>query len=194
MQTNDTPFKQNPERAVELDELDFSDDEETPSFMDLTKEDFAVSEQDEPEDEKFPARDPDKEIVSEDDLEPDMLIAEDGSRSPHEPGEDEPIDKELRQVRDYEIGGGDGLDEAELARTNPLDGKPWDGTPGEPLNPEAPYDEEVEGPEEDAGRAEEDNNQRKIIINLVANASAANQRYAVCVGLTGNGTVDKSPK
>lgn len=38
-----------------------------------------------------------------------------------------PMDKELSVVDAAEIGGGSGLDEAELSRVDPLDGKPWDG-------------------------------------------------------------------
>ncbi|HCN45356.1 MAG TPA: phosphotransferase system, HPr-related protein, partial [Pseudomonas sp.] len=34
-------------------------------------------------------------------------------------------DQQLRRVDSDEIGGGIGLDEAELARSAPLDGKPW---------------------------------------------------------------------
>lgn len=34
---------------------------------------------------------------------------------------------DLRVVRKNEIGAGGGLDEAELARVDPLDGEAWDG-------------------------------------------------------------------
>lgn len=63
--------------------------------------------------------------VSQDDLSPDTLIDESGARSPDEPGSAHPADKELRVVEESQIGGGIGLDEAELARSAPLDGKPW---------------------------------------------------------------------
>ncbi|MGH8354681.1 MAG: serine kinase/phosphatase [Pseudomonas sp.] len=56
-----------------------------------------------------------------DDLSAETLIDEDGARSPHELGHGSPTDQKLRIVDEDEIGGGSGLDEAELARTDPLD-------------------------------------------------------------------------
>lgn len=63
--------------------------------------------------------------VTDDDLSPDTLLDETGARDPHEPGDGGPADQALTEKDAIEIGGGRGLDEAELARTNPLDGKPW---------------------------------------------------------------------
>ncbi|WP_043310677.1 hypothetical protein [Pseudomonas sp. ML96] len=63
--------------------------------------------------------------VNQDDLSPDTLIDESGARSPDELGDDHPSDEELRVVDESQIGGGIGLDEAELGRSAPLDGKPW---------------------------------------------------------------------
>jgi len=64
--------------------------------------------------------------VTLDDLSPDTLFDETGARDPDEPGSgSRPADKTLRHVEAYEIGGGVGLDEAELARSAPLDGEPW---------------------------------------------------------------------
>lgn len=64
--------------------------------------------------------------VTLDDLSPDTLFDESGARDPYEPGTDDgPADKALREVGANEIGGGIGLDEAELARSAPLDGEPW---------------------------------------------------------------------
>ncbi|MGQ7958080.1 hypothetical protein ACUTAF_10270 [Pseudomonas sp. SP16.1] len=63
--------------------------------------------------------------VSLDDLSPDTLFDQSGARSPLEPGDDGPADEQLRTVEDSEIGAGGGLDEAELGRSAPLDGKPW---------------------------------------------------------------------
>lgn len=67
--------------------------------------------------------------VSLDDLSPETLIDDTGARSPQERGDDEPADRDLTIVGEEEIGGGSGLDEAELARKRPLDGEPWDGKP-----------------------------------------------------------------
>lgn len=64
--------------------------------------------------------------VTLDDMSPDTLFDERGARDPYEPGTDDgPADKTLREVGANEIGGGIGLDEAELARSAPLDGEPW---------------------------------------------------------------------
>lgn len=63
--------------------------------------------------------------VTFDDLSPDTLYDQTGARSPEERGDSGPADKELRTVGEAEIGGGIGLDEAELARSAPLDGEPW---------------------------------------------------------------------
>ncbi|QHG65120.1 phosphotransferase system, HPr-related protein [Pseudomonas putida] len=63
--------------------------------------------------------------VTYDDLSPDTLLDETGARDPHEPGDGGPADQALRHVDADEIGGGIGLDEAELARSAPLDGEPW---------------------------------------------------------------------
>lgn len=60
---------------------------------------------------------------TDDDLSPETLIHEDGARSPNEPGESGPADQELSFVDEDDIGGGDGLDEEELALIDPLDGK-----------------------------------------------------------------------
>ncbi|MDH1866693.1 hypothetical protein N5D83_07680 [Pseudomonas chengduensis] len=63
--------------------------------------------------------------VNLDDLSPDTLIDESGARSPLERGGDGANDEELSVVDETQVGGGFGLDEAELARSAPLDGKPW---------------------------------------------------------------------
>lgn len=67
--------------------------------------------------------------VSMDDLSPETLIDESGARSEREPGERGPLDQDLSIVNADEIGAGSGLDEAELARRDPLDGKPWGREP-----------------------------------------------------------------
>ncbi|PYY91976.1 serine kinase/phosphatase [Pseudomonas sp. TKO26] len=60
----------------------------------------------------------------DDDLSPETLIREDGARSAREVGADKPTDWDLSIVDATDIGGGSGLDEAELARRDPLDGNP----------------------------------------------------------------------
>ena len=63
--------------------------------------------------------------VTLDDLSPDTLIDDSGARSPLERGDDRPLDEELRVVDESQVDLGIGLDEAELARSAPLDGEPW---------------------------------------------------------------------
>jgi len=60
---------------------------------------------------------------TDDDLAPEILIHEDGARSPFEEGDDMPADEAFRIVSGAQIGAGYGLDEAELAEIDPLDGK-----------------------------------------------------------------------
>ncbi|QIB49852.1 MULTISPECIES: serine kinase/phosphatase [Pseudomonas] len=63
-----------------------------------------------------------------DDATPETLMPEDGSRSPLEAGDGGgPTDQDFSVVDEDDIGAGGGLDEAELGRVKPLDGKPWDG-------------------------------------------------------------------
>ncbi|AHL35928.1 HPr [Pseudomonas brassicacearum] len=61
---------------------------------------------------------------TDDDMSPETLIREDGARDAHETGADERADWDLSVVDENDIGGGDGLDEAEMADIDPLDGKP----------------------------------------------------------------------
>jgi hypothetical protein len=60
---------------------------------------------------------------TDDDLSPETLIPEDGARDANEAGEGKPEDWDLSIVDEDNIGGGGGLDEAEMARRDPLDGK-----------------------------------------------------------------------
>lgn len=63
-----------------------------------------------------------------DDAAPETLLPDDGARSRQEAGSGtSSADTDLSVVDEDEIGGGGGLDEAELGRAKPLDGKPWDG-------------------------------------------------------------------
>jgi hypothetical protein len=59
---------------------------------------------------------------TDDDMSPETLIHEDGARSASEEGHGGPEDEDLSIVDEDEIGGGNGWDEAELARRDPLDG------------------------------------------------------------------------
>lgn len=79
---------------------------------------------------------------TDDDMAPETLIREDGARHQFEPGDSSPADRDLETVDAEEIGAGAGLDEAEEARLDPLDGKPWDGNPEDPLKPEPGINQE----------------------------------------------------
>lgn len=61
--------------------------------------------------------------ATDDDLSPETLIHEDGARDAREAGEDRPADFDLSVVDEDDIGGGNGLDEAELADIDPIGGK-----------------------------------------------------------------------
>lgn len=60
---------------------------------------------------------------TDDDMSPENLIREDGARDAHEAGEGDQADWDLSIVDEDDIGGGNGLDEAEMARRDPMDGK-----------------------------------------------------------------------
>ncbi|MCW8275744.1 serine kinase/phosphatase [Pseudomonas sp. PCH199] len=60
---------------------------------------------------------------TDDDMSPETLIREDGARDAREAGEGNQADWDLSIVDEDDIGGGNGLDEEELARRDPLDGK-----------------------------------------------------------------------
>lgn len=64
---------------------------------------------------------PDHEST-DDDLNAETMILEDGARDANEAGEDEPADWDLSIVDEDDIGGGNGLDEAEMAEREPVDG------------------------------------------------------------------------
>lgn len=70
------------------------------------------------------------------------LSVDDAAAQPAQPGNDpEGVEEDLRVVEQDEVGAGDGLDEAELARVDPLNHQRWDGDPSEPLKPAPPADE-----------------------------------------------------
>ncbi len=82
-----------------------------------------------------------------DDATPETLLPDDGSRSAEEAATPSTAaDSELTEVDQAGAGGGYGLDEAELGRTIPLDGKPWDGDPDEALEPETAADHNLTAP------------------------------------------------
>jgi len=120
------PIDDNEDRMGAMEELDFDEEEPTARIGDLIPEDeleHKIPDQRVREAGMTGASTPDHHLT-DDDLDPESMIDEDGARSANEPGEDRPADWDLSIVDEDDIGGGDGLDEAELAQFDPLDGKP----------------------------------------------------------------------
>lgn len=120
------PIDDNEDRMGSMEELQFDEDEPSARIGDLIPEDELAHEIPEKrvrEAGMTGASTPDHHST-DDDLDPEILMGEEGARSAHEAGDDGPADWVLSIVDENEIGGGDGLDEAELADLDPLDGKP----------------------------------------------------------------------
>lgn len=120
------PIDDNEDRMGSMEELHFDEEEPSARIGDLmTDEELAreIPEKRVREAGMTGASTPDHH-PTDDDLDPEQMIGEDGARSASEEGADHPADWELRIVDEDDIGGGDGLDEAELARRDPLDGIP----------------------------------------------------------------------
>ncbi|KPB30766.1 hypothetical protein [Pseudomonas amygdali] len=121
--TEPEPIDDNEDRMGSMETLDF--DEEDPARIgDLIPEDEL---QHEIPDQRvreagLTGASTDDHHSTDDDLSPEILIREDGARSPNEQGEDDPADLERTIVDEDDIGGGNGLDEEELAIIDPLDG------------------------------------------------------------------------
>ncbi|WP_122523878.1 serine kinase/phosphatase [Pseudomonas viridiflava] len=122
--TQPEPIDDNEDRMGSMEELNFRDDE-TARIGDLMPEDEL---QHEIPDERvreagMTGASTDDHQPTDDDLSPETLIHEDGARAASERGEDNPADLDLTVVDEDDIGGGDGLDEEEMAIVDPLDGK-----------------------------------------------------------------------
>lgn len=115
------PIDDNEDRMGSVHELDFDDEEPGARFGDELP--------DEEREQLIPRRrireagPTDDHQPTDDDLSPETLIREDGARDAHEAGSDNRADWDLSIVDKDDIGGGHGLDEAELARRDPLDKK-----------------------------------------------------------------------
>ncbi|KPB72420.1 serine kinase/phosphatase [Pseudomonas cannabina] len=121
--TEPEPVDDNEDRMGSMETLDF-DEEEPARIGDLIPEDEL---QHEIPDQRVREAGltgalTDDHHSTDDDLSPEILIREDGARSASEQGEDDPADLDLTVVDEDDIGGGDGLDEEELAIVDPLDG------------------------------------------------------------------------
>ncbi|KPX00835.1 MULTISPECIES: hypothetical protein [Pseudomonas syringae group] len=121
--TEPEPIDDNEDRMGSMETLDF-DEEEPGRIGDLIPEDEL---QHEIPDQRvreagLTGASTDDHHSTDDDLSPETLIREDGARSPNEQGEDVPADLDLTVVDEDDIGGGNGLDEEEMAILDPLDG------------------------------------------------------------------------
>lgn len=118
------PIDDNEDRMGSINELDFEEDQTHESISDLfTPEELEKHVPGQPAGHpRLSASTLSDDESNEDDLEPDMLIMEDGARDAWEAAEgaDEPADWDLSVVDESEIGGSDGLDEAELAEIDPV--------------------------------------------------------------------------
>ncbi|MCP1510400.1 hypothetical protein J2Y83_000527 [Pseudomonas marginalis] len=112
--TQPEPIDDNEDRMGSMRELDFDEEEPTAEIGDEM-----------PRGERK-HRMPDKRVgeaeTTDDEMSPENLIREDGARDAREEGEGEQADWDLSIVDEDEIGGGNGLDEAELAEREPVDG------------------------------------------------------------------------
>ena len=125
----DTTADPNPQR-IDEQALDFSDDEDSlgtgePSLQQTARPSAGAEDEIGLTGAATLGESEHEDNVSLDDLSPDTLIDDSGARSPLERGGDGANDEELSVVDESQVGGGFGLDEAELARSAPLDGKPW---------------------------------------------------------------------
>ena len=112
--TQPEPIDDNEDRMGSMRELDFDKEEPTAEIGDEM-----------PRGERK-HRMPDERVreaeTTDDEMSPENLIREDGARDAREEGEGEQADWDLSIVDEDDIGGGNGLDEAELAEREPVDG------------------------------------------------------------------------
>jgi len=119
------PIDDNEDRMGSMHELDFDEEEPSAKIGDELPEN---------EREKLMPRQRVREAgmtgastadheFTDDDLTPETLIREDGARDAHEAGKGDQADWDLSVVDEDDIGGGNGLDEAEMAQQDPLDRK-----------------------------------------------------------------------
>ncbi|MEO8643198.1 serine kinase/phosphatase [Pseudomonas sp.] len=118
------PIDDNEDRMGSMHELDF--DEEEPSAKigdDLPKtERERLMPRERVREAGMTGASTDDHESTDDDMSPETLIREDGARDSHEAGEGGQADWDLSIVDEDDIGGGNGLDEEELARRDPMDG------------------------------------------------------------------------
>ncbi len=112
--TQPEPIDDNEDRMGSVRELDFDDQEPTAQIGDELP---LVERKRRMRDERVGEAE-----TTDDEMSPENLIREDGARDAQEEGEGEQADWDLSIVDEDDIGGGNGLDEAELAERDPVDG------------------------------------------------------------------------
>jgi hypothetical protein len=119
------PVDDNEDRMGSVRELDFDEEEPSAKIGDELpeKEREQLMPRQRVREEGMTGASTDDHEPTDDDMSPETLTREDGARDSREAGEDEPADWDLSIVDEEDIGGGNGLDEAELARRDPLDKK-----------------------------------------------------------------------
>ncbi|KGF62666.1 hypothetical protein [Pseudomonas lutea] len=125
--TQPEPIDDNEDRMGSMEELDFRDNDEPSGRIgdEIPAEELDTYLPDERVREAgLTGASTDDHHQTDDDMSPETLIPDDGARSPHERGEGGPADQDLSIVDEDDVGGGDGLDEEEMAIIDPLDGKP----------------------------------------------------------------------
>ena len=118
------PIDDNEDRMGSMHELDFDEEEPSAKIGDeLTQtERERLMPRERVREAGMTGASTDDHESTDDDMSPETLIREDGSRDAHEAGEGDQADWDLSIVDEDDIGGGNGLDEEELARRDPMDG------------------------------------------------------------------------
>ncbi|MBV6823830.1 serine kinase/phosphatase [Pseudomonas sp. PD9R] len=119
------PIDDNEDRMGSMHELDFDDDEPSAKIGDELpdKEREQLMSRRRVREAGMTGASTDDHQSTDDDMSPETLIREDGARDAQEAGDGDPSDWDLSVVDEDDIGGGDGLDEAEMAQRDPLDRK-----------------------------------------------------------------------
>ena len=122
--TQPEPIDDNEDRMGSMRELDFDDKQPTAEIGDEIprREREQLMPDERVREAGMTGAATDDHESTDDDMSPETLIHEDGARDAQEAGESEPADWDLSIVDEDEIGGGNGLDEAELADIDPVDG------------------------------------------------------------------------
>ncbi|QAY91666.1 serine kinase/phosphatase [Pseudomonas sp. ACM7] len=118
------PIDDNEDRMGSMHELDFDEEEPSAKIGDeLTQaERERLMPRERVREAGMTGASTDDHESTDDDMSPETLIHEDGARDAHEAGEGGQADWDLSIVDEDDIGGGNGLDEEELARRDPMDG------------------------------------------------------------------------